>query len=53
MYFGLSCYGFKVPCVLSDHTRVTSVIYEKVKCVCFNDFQSQKVKFTSVQINMK
>ena len=43
----------KLPFSLFDYTRDTSVIYEKVKCVCFIYIQSQKGKFTSVQINCK
>ena len=44
---------FKLPFCLYDHTRDMSVVYEKVKCVCFIYIQSQKGKFISVQINMK
>ena len=39
--------------ILVDTTRDTSHIYENVKCVCFVYIQSQKMKFTSAQINMK
>ena len=35
------------------HTRDTSVTHEKAKYVCFNNMQPHKVKFKSVQINMK
>ena len=34
-------------------TRDPSVMHEKAKFVCFNYMQPQKVKFKSVQINMK
>ena len=36
-----------------DNTRDTSVMHEQAKFVCFNYMQPQKVKFKSVQINMK
>ena len=35
------------------HTRDTSVTHEKANYVCFNNMQPHKVKFKSVQINMK
>ena len=44
----LNCHFF-----LFDHTWDTSFIYDKAKCVCFIYMQPQKIKFTSVQINMK
>ena len=44
---------FKLPSCLFGNTRDTSVMHEKVKCVCFIYMQAQKVKFKSVQINMK
>ena len=55
---GMGCilhfYGkLKLPFFLFDHTWDTSFIYDKAKCVCFIYMQPQKIKFTSVQINMK
>ena len=50
MYFGPPCFSYAL---IFEHTRDTSVIYEKAKFVCFIYMQPQKVKFTSVQINMK
>ena len=44
---------YKLPSCLFGNTRGTSVMHEKVKCVCFHDMQPQKLKFKSVQINMK
>ena len=44
---------FKLPSCLFGNTRDTSVMHEKAKCVCFIYMQPQKVKFKSVQINMK
>ena len=44
---------YKLPPGLFGNTRDTSVMHEKAKCVCFNYMQQQKVKFKSVQINMK
>ena len=44
---------YKLPSGLFGHTRDTSVMLEKAKFVCFNYMQPQKVKFKSVQINMK
>ena len=39
--------------LLFDHTRDMPFIYEKEIWVYFIYIQSQKVKFTPVQINMK
>ena len=44
---------YKLPFDLFGNTRDTSVMHEKAKFVCLNDMQQQKVKFKSVQINMK
>ena len=44
---------FKLPSCLFGNTRDTSVMHEKAKFVCFDYTQPQKVKFKSVQINMK
>ena len=44
---------YKLPSSLTGNTRDTSVMHEKAKFVCFNYMQPQKVKFKSVQINMK
>ena len=44
MYLGPPCY---------DNTKDTSVMHEKAKFVCFIYMQPQKVKFKSVQINIK
>ena len=49
----VSWFCFKLPFCPFGHTNDTTVTYEKAKCVCFNDMQQQKVKFTFVQINMK
>ena len=38
---------------LFGNTRDTSVNHEKAKFFCFNYMQPQKVKFKSVQLNMK
>ena len=46
-------YGLNNPFCLFDHIRDTSVIYEKAKLVSFIYMQPYKVKFKSVQINMK
>ena len=46
-------YGYKLPFGLFGNTRDMSVMHEKAKFVCFNYMQPQKVKFKSVQINMK
>ena len=43
----------KLPSCLFGNTRDTSVMYEKAKFVCFIYMPLQKVKFKSVQINMK
>ena len=40
------------PCQVGN-TRDTSVMYEKAKFVCFYLMRPQKMKFESVQINMK
>ena len=45
--------GLEVSFSIYGNTRDTSVMHEKAKCVCFNCTQPQKVKFKSVQINMK
>ena len=42
-----------MPSGLFGITRDTSVMHEKAKFVCFNYMQPQKMKFKSVQINMK
>ena len=42
-----------MPSGLFGITRNTSVMHEKAKFVCFNKKQPQKMKFKSVQINMK
>ena len=51
MYLGSLCYGYALYCHLVylaiPGTR------EKAKCVCYIYMQLQKVKFKSVQINMK
>ena len=47
------CLWVKQPFCLFDNIRDTSVIYEKAKLVCFIYTQPYKVKFKSVQINMK
>ena len=44
---------YKLSSGLFGNTRDTSVMHEKTKFVCFNDLQLQKLKFKSVQINMK
>ena len=44
---------FKLSVCLFGHIRTTSVIHGKVTFVCFIYMQPQKVKFSSVQINMK
>ena len=44
---------YKLPSGLFGNTKDTSVMHEKAKFVCFNHMQPQKVKFKSVQINMK
>ena len=44
---------YKLPSGLFGNTRDTSFMHEKAKFVCFNYMQPQKVKFKSVQINMK
>ena len=44
---------YKLPFGLFGNTKDTSVMHEKAKFVCFNHMQLQKVKFKSVQINMK
>ena len=44
---------FKLPFCPFGHTRDTSVTHKKAKYVCFIHMQHQRVKFTSVQINMK
>ena len=44
---------FKLPSCVFGNTRDTSVMYKKAKLVCFIYMQQQKVKFKSVQINMK
>ena len=38
---------------LFGNIRNTFVLHEKTNGVCFNYMQPQKVKFESVQINMK
>ena len=44
---------YKLPSGLFGKTRDTSDMHEKAKSVCFNYMQPPKVKFKSVQINMK
>ena len=44
---------YKLPSGLFGNTKDTSVMHEKAIFVCFNYMQPQKVKFKSVQINMK
>ena len=44
---------YKLPSGLFGNTRDTSVMHEKAKCFGFIYMQPQKVKFKSVQINMK
>ena len=44
---------YKLPSSLFGNTRDTPVMHVKAKFVCFNYMQPQKVKFKSVQINMK
>ena len=56
VFLGPPCYGYAfklLSCCLFGHTRDTSVIYKKAKFVCFKYTQLQKLKFVSVQINMK
>ena len=53
MYFGPPCYGYALPSCLFGNTRNTSVMLERARFVCFIYMQPQKVKFKSVQINMK
>ena len=47
------CLCFNLPSCLFGFTRGTSVMYEKAKFVCFIYMQPLKVKFKTVQINMK
>ena len=44
---------FKLPSCLFGNTRDKSVMDEKAKFACVNYMQPQKMKFKSVQINMK
>ena len=44
---------YELPSGLFGNTRDTSVMHEKAIFFCFNFMQTQKVKFKSVQINMK
>ena len=44
---------YKLPSGLFGNTRDMSVMHEKAKFVGFNYMQPQKVKFNSVQKNMK
>ena len=44
---------FELPSCLFGNTRDTSVMHEKAKFVCFIYMQPHKMKFKSVQINMK
>ena len=44
---------YKLSSDLFGNTRDTRLMHEKAKCVAFNYMQSQKVKFKSVQINLK
>ena len=44
---------FKLPSCLFGNTRDTSVVHEKAKFVSFIYMKPQKMKFKSVQINMK
>ena len=44
---------FKLPSCLFGDNRDMSFKHEKAKCVSFIYMQPQKVKFKSVQINMK
>ena len=44
---------FKLSSCLVANTSDTSVMYEKAKFVCLYLMRSQKIKFESVQINMK
>ena len=56
MYLGLPCNGYiwyKLSSCLFDNTRDKSAMYEKAKFICFIYMQMRKVKFKSVQINMK
>ena len=56
MYYGMQCFGYALNChfvYLAIVSRDMLVIYEKAKFVYFIYMQLQKVKFTSVQINMK
>ena len=53
MYSVPQCYEcFKLAACLFGNTRDTSVMHEKVKCVCFVYIQMPKVKFKYVQIKM-
>ena len=49
------CYEYALNChpVYFDNTGDTSVMYEKATFVCFIYIQPPKLKFKSVQINMK
>ena len=55
MYLGPSCYGY----ALNSHLVYLTIPGTRLLCMkkatftCFNNMQSQKVKFKSVQINMK
>ena len=44
---------FELPSCLFGNNMDTSVLHENAKFVCFMYMQSQKMKFKSVQINMK
>ena len=50
MHLGPLWYGYALNC---GNTRVTSVMHDKLKFVCFIHMQPQKVKFKFVKINMK
>ena len=55
VYFGgsMSWLCIKLLFYLYHHTRDTSVAYEKAECVHFIYMQHQKIKFKSIQMNMK
>ena len=52
MYLGQLYYGYALNCHLV-YLAITGARHEKAKCVSFIYMQPQKVKFKSVQINMK
>ena len=55
MYLGPPCYGYALNChlVYLAIPGTRPLCMKKAKFVCLNYMQPQKVKFKSVQINMK